>query len=103
MSLAPRSRQENFRAAVAEKFSTDKQFDYRFVLDAPSDTPYKPYEEDKENSDTQIFVEDAAGRSRNLVFLSEQVERLQKTQELARYYFPPELRAEIDALADEHL
>ena len=103
VTSAPMGQREAFRAAVAERFSSGDGLRYRFVLDTPGDTPYKPYEEDSENSDKQIFVEDGNGKPRNLTQLSKQVKELQESYEFVRYYYPNELRVEIDGLADQHL
>ncbi len=102
VSSASMGQRDAFRESVTQRLSGEG-LRYQFALDTPGDTPYKPYEEDRENSDTQIFVEDGTGRPKNLTQMSKQVKELQESYEFARYYFPAERRAEIDGLADKHL
>ena len=86
---------------------------YGLVQDAPSDTPYKPYEPDafkqtkkgEVASDTpeayqteQIYVETAQG-VKELSACSEPVDQLTKRYSLLRYYYPQEIRGEIEEIA----
>jgi HD superfamily phosphohydrolase len=92
-----------FTAAVQSSLPPGPQADYLFVADTPADTPYKPYEEDAEKPASQIYIEDAYGKPRNLAALSPQVEQLQRPYELVRYYFPESLRPAIDRVAGAKL
>ena len=92
-----------FTAAVQPVLPPEVPTDYSFVVDTPADTPYKPYEEDAEKPATQIYIEDAYGKPRNLASLSQPVSQLQTRYELARYYFPEALRDVIDPIAASKL
>jgi HD superfamily phosphohydrolase len=93
----------DFTAAVRSRLQNEKDSEYLFAHDSPADMPYKPYDPDADKPAEQIFVEDAAGRPRELSTLSQTVEELRRQYELLRYYFPERLRREIEATAGQTL
>lgn len=74
--------------------------DYAFAHDAPSDTPYTPYNPDATATATQIYVDTIGGGPKELTTLSEPVSELRKKYTLVRYYFPDSVRGPIGELAD---
>jgi HD superfamily phosphohydrolase len=76
-----------------------------FEQDTPSDTPYKIYDPDpeSENVDTQLYVELDTGEIRELSQASGIVEALKRKITLLRYYFPEELRGQVNPLASRLL
>jgi HD superfamily phosphohydrolase len=90
----------DFTTEVAE-FLTRKGLDreYSFVADSVADTPYKPYNPDAEVQETQIFVETPTGRQVEISSMSEPVKELTKKYNLLRYFYPSEIRNEVEAIA----
>jgi hypothetical protein len=78
--------------------------DFAFYYDSPSDTPYKPYDPDAENPATQIYVEThAGGGQQELGTVLDAVQQLKRRYSLLRYYYPSEIRGEMEAVAAAHL
>ena len=77
--------------------------DFHFEYDDPSDTPYKPYNPDAEKPATQIYIEKEPGKQVEIGTQSDAIETLKKRYSFLRYYFPENLRSDVDALAREHL
>ena len=77
--------------------------EYALVVDAPADTPYKPYDPDAEKPATQIYVETAAGKPEPLSRTSGMVEVLSRKYTLIRYYCPAEIREDLQAIAERKL
>jgi hypothetical protein len=71
-----------------------------FADDSPSDTPYRPYDPDRDNPATQIYVQMPEGRAKELSEVSQPVRQLTSTYHLRRYYFPEDIRDRIAAVAD---
>jgi HD superfamily phosphohydrolase len=76
--------------------------DFMFYTDSPKDTPYKLYNPDEEAQDTQIYVEDGDGKQTEISKLSTPVAQLRKYA-FSRFYFPEDLRADIEKIADKTL
>lgn len=72
---------------------------YYFVQDGPANTPYKAYDPDQATSTTPIYVESPDGGMDELSTQSPTVEQLKKRYTLLRYYYPEEVRDEIDQIA----
>jgi HD superfamily phosphohydrolase len=85
------------RAALRE---AEHDPDYSFAKDAPADTPYKPFDPDEDNPETQIYVEDDGGRQRMLTALSKPVDELTEKYTLLRYHVPEDAREKIKAVAE---
>jgi HD superfamily phosphohydrolase len=77
--------------------------DYHFSRDIPADTPYKEYDPDAEVPNTQVYVEDSSSRPVEISKLSKPVEQLKQKYSLLRFYFPAELRDDINELASKIL
>jgi HD superfamily phosphohydrolase len=73
------------------------------ILDTPADTAYKPYDPDAEKPATQIYVEDSLGAVKEFGTLSNAVAELRRKYTLIRYYYPEDVREEMDAIASKHL
>lgn len=71
-----------------------------FPYDTPADTPYKVYDPTADKPETQIYVEDQAGKIKTLDQLSDQVSVLRNKITKLRYYFPAEARDEITPLME---
>jgi HD superfamily phosphohydrolase len=69
------------------------------VKDAPTDTPYKPYDPDAEEPATQIYIEDTLGAVKEFGELSAGAKALKAKYGLLRYYFPAEHRGRIEEVA----
>lgn len=67
---------------------------YYFADDSAGDTPYKPYDPDSGEPNTQIYVENT-----ELSKLSDPVAELAQRYSLLRYYYPEDLRGKIDEVA----
>jgi HD superfamily phosphohydrolase len=77
---------------------------FAFFYDSPSDTPYKPYDPDAERPATQIYVEThSGGVAQELGTVLEAVQQLKRRYRLLRYYYPSEIRKELDEVAQTHL
>ncbi len=70
--------------------------DYAFEYDAPSDTAYKLYNPDAEQPATQIYIANATGKQVELSECTESVHHLTKRYKLVRYYFPADVRGQIE-------
>ena len=92
-----------FTAAVQSHLSGDPSREYLFVNDSPADTPYKPYDPDAKKPAEQIFVEDGAGKLKEISILSKTIRDLRDEYELARYYFPSRLRPDLEKIAKSTL
>jgi hypothetical protein len=89
-----------FATAARERVTAlRRDAEYVFCEDSPSDTPYKPYDPDDEKPAAQIYVEAYDGRPVELSTRSEPVDRLRKQYTLLRYYYPADIRDEIDKVA----
>lgn len=77
---------------LLDKRRLDKE--WNFQMDSPGDTPYKAYDPDSEEPNTQIYVEDMFGTPKEISTLSEPVAQLTKTYSMFRFYFPAHLREE---------
>lgn len=95
----------NFKAAAQDVVRKRKELDaeFAFAEDIAEDTPYKPYDFDKEKPESMIWVEDLSGNQQELSELSDQVRALRSKKTLIRYYFPEVVRDDIQALAVTHL
>jgi len=90
--------------SAAKELLKEKHLDPdTFVCDSPADTPYKPYDPDAEKPATQIYVENLLGVPQEFGLLSDAVRELKRKYTLLRYYFPAEVRPEIEKLAATHL
>jgi HD superfamily phosphohydrolase len=76
---------------------------YHFTDDQPSDTPYKPHNPDAPSTVTPIYVADATGKLGEISTRLETVAQLGKKYVLVRYYFSPQHRRVIEALAQDAL
>jgi len=76
--------------------------DFSASIDTAADTPYKVYDPD-EASNTQIYVENSERKPTEISKLSEPVSQLQKKYALSRFYFPPDVRTDIEGIADATL
>lgn len=74
-----------------------------FESDTPSDTPYRIYDPDDENPTTQIHIQLEMSEIQELSKRSEIVSALKRRISLLRYYFPAEIRNEVQIVANEHL
>jgi hypothetical protein len=95
----------DFTSAVTSRLAALK-YDpaYSFIPDSIADTPYKPYNPSSEEQATQIFVEAATGNGQTeLSAYSGPVKELTKKYYLLRYFYPPELREDIDSIARKTL
>ena len=88
-----------FRSA-ADALVRQKRLDpeYAFNEDTVGDTPYKPYDPDIEGDQPLIWVEDETGKPTELSQRSLAIQELRKEYQLLRYFFPDELRPEINRL-----
>jgi HD superfamily phosphohydrolase len=75
-------------------------YDPEFPRDLPGDTPYKMYNPDSEEPNTQIYIENGEGKQTEISRLSEPIAELQKKYTLSRFYFPAEVRDDIQKIAD---
>jgi HD superfamily phosphohydrolase len=84
---------------------TQRSLDPDFYLadDDPSDTPYKPYDPDAERPATQIYIETEQGGQAEISSKSDAIDTLKKKFSFLRYYFPEDLRSDVDALARDTL
>ena len=71
--------------------------------DTPGDTPYKMYDPDSEAPNTQIYVERRDGTQAEISTLSEPVAELRKKYALVRFYFPKDVRDDIEKIAQQTL
>ena len=74
-----------------------------FVSDEPSDTPYKIYQPDVENPSSEIYVQRDTGQIEEVSRISDQINALKKKVTMLRYYFPPELKADVKSIANKFL
>jgi uncharacterized protein len=74
-----------------------------FQSDSPADTPYKPYDPDSDKPATQIYVENLLGKPQEFGTLSSAVQSLKSKYSLLRYYFPEDVREQVESLATQHL
>jgi HD superfamily phosphohydrolase len=74
-----------------------------FVSDTASDTAYKPYDPDGTKPNDQLYIEDTLGNQVEFSTISEPVSALRQRYSLLRYYFPEQLRDEIQAIATQTL
>lgn len=77
--------------------------EYAFPFDEPSDIPYKIYDPDSENPATEIYVELDSGRTDELSRSSGIVDALKKKVSLLRYYFPSEIRSQVEPIVRQCL
>lgn len=99
---------ENLAPGVVEFSDKAKQIianagynvEFAFEPDAPSDTPYKPYDLDAEKPATQIYIESANGDQGELSECSAPVKLLAKKYTLVRYYYPADARSQIREKAE---
>jgi len=77
--------------------------EFSLASDRAGDTAYKIYNPDSEAPDTQIYIEDREGRQTEISSLSEPVDRLRKKYALTRFYFPEDVRGDIEKIADHTL
>lgn len=77
--------------------------EFALASDAPSDTPYRIYDPDDENPATQIHIRLDTGEIQELSKRSEIVNALKKRISLLRYYFPEEIRNEVESAANRQL
>ena len=71
--------------------------------DAPSDTPYKPYDPDAEKPATQIYIDKEFGGQAEISTQSPAIETLKKQYSFLRYYYPGHLREDVHALVRANL
>jgi len=71
---------------------------YYFADDSAGDTPYKPYDPDSGEPNTQIYVEKT-----ELSKLSDPVAELTRRYSLLRYYYPEDVRGKIKEIATKTL
>ncbi len=71
--------------------------------DVPRDTPYKMYDPDTEAPNTQIYIEGSDGKPTEISKLSDPVLQLRKKYALSRFYFPVEVREDIDKIKQNTL
>jgi HD superfamily phosphohydrolase len=94
----------SFTAAAMEVLRKSKlDPGYALVADTPVDTPYEPYDPDKEKPATQIYVATTLGEIKEISTQSAAVDQLRKKYTLLRYYYPAALRAKMAKLADDKL
>jgi HD superfamily phosphohydrolase len=94
----------DFQSEVAGAIrATNRMEAYSLTKDSASDMPYKPYDPDADNPATQIYVETAGGSPKELTTLSRPVKELTEKYTLLRYYFPEDIRVQIDQIADRVL
>ncbi|HQP99834.1 MAG TPA: HD domain-containing protein [bacterium] len=72
---------------------------YSLIDDSAVDTPYKPYNPDAEHQATQIFVETPKGTIEEISKLGSPVHELTREFRIVRYYFPQEMKAQMNELA----
>jgi uncharacterized protein len=77
--------------------------DSSFISDTPADVPYKPYDPDESKPATQIYVENSLGEAKEFSLISEAVQAMKKKYALLRYYFPSDVRADIESIAQSHI
>ena len=82
-----------------------KGYDSEFSItsDSAGDTAYKMYNPDSEAPNTQIYIENRDGKQIEISYLSEPVDRLRKKYALTRFYFPQDVRNDIEAIANQTL
>jgi len=61
---------------------------------------YKPYIPDAEKPATQIYVETPTGEQMDIGDYSKPVRQLCEQQEFLRYYFPEDLREQMEKIAN---
>lgn len=71
---------------------------YMVALDTPSDTPYQPYDPNRDPAGTQIFIEDENGKEYEISTVSAAIRALKK-YDLVRYYCYPEFREDLKKIA----
>ncbi len=76
---------------------------YCFVSDTPADIPYQPYDPNAERPATQIYLQTESGAIGELSSQSAIVRELTKRYRLIRYYFPGDVREQVQRLAEKHL
>lgn len=99
------------RQDAVSKFSIEavrllesKDYDPSFLSDdSPADTPYKMYDPDSEAQNTQIYIENRDGKQVEISSLSEPVHQLRRRYALFRFYFPKDVRDDIEKIADRTL
>lgn len=77
--------------------------DFMSYMDNPGDTPYKMYDPDAEAPNTQIYVESSEGKPTEISKLSDPVLQLRKKYALSRFYFPEEVREDLEKIAKDTL
>jgi HD superfamily phosphohydrolase len=77
--------------------------DFSSNQDTPADTPYKMYDPDAEAPNTQIYVENNDGKQTEISKLSQPVAQLRNKYALSRFYFPPDVRDDIEKIAKNTL
>ena len=77
--------------------------DFSSNQDTPADTPYKMYDPDAEAPNTQIYVENNDGKQTEISKLSQPVAQLRNRYALSRFYFPPDVRDDIEKIAKNTL
>ena len=94
----------NFRERALE-FCRSKGLDrdYCFACDTPGDTPYKYYDPDRDQENSQIYVENWEGKQVEISTLSDPVASLKKKYLFTRYYYPDCIRDDINSIAKETL
>ncbi|MFZ1929332.1 MAG: HD domain-containing protein [Candidatus Sulfotelmatobacter sp.] len=82
-----------------------KGYDSEFSItsDSAGETAYKMYNPDSEAPNTQIYIENRDGKQIEISYLSEPVDRLRKKYALTRFYFPQDVRNDIEAIANQTL
>lgn len=75
--------------------SAGKDPDYYFADDSAGDTPYKPYDPDSDEPNTQIYVE----KTKELSKLSRPVAELTERYSLLRYYYPEDVQGKVTEIA----
>jgi uncharacterized protein len=92
---------DEFQARVRELLKQrELPQEWSSQIDSPGDTPYKEYDPDSEEPNTQIYIENAAGVATEISKLSEPVAHLKKYS-MFRFYFPEFLREEIFTIGNE--
>jgi HD superfamily phosphohydrolase len=84
-------------ANLLKKQGYDENFS--FGTDSPGDTPYQMYDPDSDDPNTQIYIENRDGKPVEISSLSDPVAQLRKKYVLARFYFPTDVRDDIQRIA----
>lgn len=92
-------------ATAANNAVADEKLEpeYAFVDETAADTPYKPYNPDANRPASQIYIEGADGKPREISECSDALFQLRKRYSLLRYYFPERLRDRIKKAAADTL